>query len=105
MADTVEVFDDGHRSFPGDSFDKRASAAGDSDIDELSEFKEFTDELAVGCLDELNGMRGQTAFCEGSGDDGRQCAVGVKRFPAATEDHRIAALEAKCSCIDGDIGA
>ena len=105
VADAVEVFDNRHRSFLGDSFDQRSSTAWDGDINQLTKFEEFSDELAICGLDELDGIGRESAMCEWGGDDGSEDAVGVEGFFSAAEDDSVAALDAQGSSINGDVGA
>src|SRR6185503_5370592 len=98
-----EMLEDGDRRFADHGADQALAAAGDDQVDVPVELEQVRDEGPGGGIDQLPGSRVELRFFKRLGDELNDRLVGMEGCRAAAEDDRVAALEAECSCVAGDV--
>src|SRR5438034_7250302 len=80
------------------------AAPRDDQIDEIGELEQPGHGLAVGRVDELDGVRRPARLLQGLGQDGRDHRIRLERLAAAAQHYRVARLHAETGGVGGDVG-
>ena len=90
MAYPVQVLDHRHPGFLADPFNESLAPARDDHVDIFIEGQHFPDRGPVRGFDDLYRRARQTRGLQAVGDARGDGAVGIDRFRAAPENHRVA---------------
>ena len=105
MADAVQVLDHRHAAFAHQALDQAAAAARHQQVEVLRHCDQQPDRRAIGAADQLHRLGRQADVAQPGRDQPRQQAVALYRLRAATQDCRIAALDAQSGGVDRDVWA
>ncbi len=105
MADAFIVLD--HRDFRigHHGADQILAAARDNQIDIIFQLQQLVDQCVIFKLDDLHRVRRHARLGAGFAQHRADRLIGMMRFTAAAQDHRIAGLETECRRIGGDVRA
>src|SRR5690606_5237508 len=78
---------------------------GDAQVDQPFELEQLAHGRTVGRLHEPHRVGGEPGVFQAGADARVDRRVGVPRFLAAAEDHRVAALDAQGGRVAGDVRA
>ena len=84
--------------------DQSLAAARHEDVDQPPHLHQRLGGGTGGILDQLDGFRRQTGFCQGTACQVHDSPVGFNGFLAAAEHHGITALDAQSSHVGGHVG-
>ena len=104
MAYPVQVLDHRHPGFLADPFDESLAPARDDHVDIFIEGQHGPDRGPVRGFDHLYRRARQPGGLQAIGDARGDGAVGMDRFRAAPEDHRVAGFDAQPCGIRGHVG-
>ncbi|MNM34576.1 hypothetical protein D3C81_452310 [compost metagenome] len=103
VADTVQMLDYRNASVTADTLDQATAAARHDDIDILRHGDQRADGGTVGGFDHLHHGSRQIGLSQAALDADGNGTVGMNGFGAATQDGRVAGLQAQAGGIDGHV--
>ena len=106
VADALVMFDDRHLGALGHGANQTFAAAGHAQVNVLRERKQNGNRLAIGHGHHLDGVSGkfrERLFAR-LNHDSRDGLIRVQRFPAATQNHRVAGFEAQARRVRCHVG-
>ncbi|MNN24578.1 hypothetical protein D3C81_1380160 [compost metagenome] len=104
VADAVQVLDHRHAGVTADALDQALAATRHDDVDELRHGDQRAHGGAVGGFHHLHAGRRQAGFSQAKLDAAGDGAIGMDRLGAATQDGRVAGLQAQAGSVDGHVG-
>ena len=97
------MLDDGHARFLRNALDQPLAAARHDYVDELGHGNQIADRGAIRGLDHLHRRFRESGRPEAGAHAGGDGLVAADRFLAATQDRRIAGLQAERCRVSGDV--
>ncbi len=105
MADAFVVLDHRDLRIGHHGADQILAAARDNQIDILFQLQQLVDQCVIFKLDDLHRVRRHARLSAGFAQHRADGLIGMMRFTAAAQDHRVAGLETESRRVSGDVGA
>ena len=105
VADALQVLEQRHPAFGGDTLDQRLAAARHDDIDKFAQPQQRADGFAVAGGHHLAGIGRQAGGVQAVLDAAQNGAGGAQAFRAAAQNDGVAGLQAQGGGVGGDVGA
>ena len=103
VADAVQMLDHRHAGVTADALDQATAATGHDDVDVFRHGDQRANGGTVSGFDHLHHGGRQIGFGQTALDAGGNGTIGMNRLGAATQDGRVAGLQAQAGGIDGHV--